>query len=242
MQLIFDFYINLINFNYFLFLFNRFFKIYIFKLLLMGLLMNLVRLYILESWKRIIETSNDFLFMFNRFFFKIQIITNEVTDGLSPSVYLKELEKNYYKCHCHCLVIDGITDGLFDSYMSNSPKKIPTNKNNHWWNDIRFFYRWYVIFIYRNTNGMKQVKFLFWHAFSISRSIGKIITDKLTDRPQITNESFFNGLFPSMRSSGKFMLTNCEYKYRQKILSLNLKVLVMSVSIMQYSCCVILRD
>jgi len=34
-------------------------------------------------------------------------------------------------------------------------------------------------------------KIYFWRTLSISKSIGKIITDRLTDRPQIANESFF---------------------------------------------------
>ena len=49
MQLIFDFYINLINFNYFLFLLNKKNLKYIFKLLLTELLTNLVFRYISKS-------------------------------------------------------------------------------------------------------------------------------------------------------------------------------------------------
>ena len=38
-------------------------------------------------------------------------------------------------------------------------------------------------------------KVFFWHALSISKSICTIIINGLTDRPQITDESFFDRLF-----------------------------------------------
>jgi hypothetical protein len=43
-------------------------------------------------------------------------------------VYYEELKKNYYKYHRNYLLIDGITEDLFDGYMSTSPIKISTNK------------------------------------------------------------------------------------------------------------------
>ena len=51
------------------------------------------------------------------------MINDRVTDD-----YSKELEKNCYKCHCYCLLIERITNNLFDSYMSNSLTDIPTEK------------------------------------------------------------------------------------------------------------------
>ena len=38
--------------------------------------------------------------LFKKYF---EIITDSVIDGLRSLVYSKELENNYYKCHCHCL-------------------------------------------------------------------------------------------------------------------------------------------
>ena len=39
--------------------------------------------------------------MFNIFFSKkyFKNITDEVIDNTTPSLYLRELKKNYYKCH-----------------------------------------------------------------------------------------------------------------------------------------------
>lgn len=72
----------------------------------------------------------------------------------------------------------------------------------------------------------KAGKFSFQHAFAVSKFIGKIIIDGLTGTPQISDKSFFNEVLPSMISSGKFMLTNYEYEYRQKIPLVILKILV----------------
>jgi len=55
-------------------------------------------------------------------------MTDGFIDNLSPLVYFREFEKNYYKCHYHCLLTDRITNGLFDSYVSNSLKKISMDK------------------------------------------------------------------------------------------------------------------
>ena len=43
-------------------------------------------------------------------------------------IYSRELEKNYCKCHFYCLLTVEIIDGMFDSYLSNSPTNILTNK------------------------------------------------------------------------------------------------------------------
>jgi hypothetical protein len=43
-------------------------------------------------------------------------------------IYSRELEKNYYKCHFHCLLTIKIIDGMFDNYLSNSPTNILTDK------------------------------------------------------------------------------------------------------------------
>jgi hypothetical protein len=51
-----------------------------------------------------------------------------------------------------------------------------------------------------NIDEMKWVKFFFWHALSISKSIYTIIINGLTHRPQITDESFFDGLFLCLRT------------------------------------------
>jgi len=40
-------------------------------------------------------------------------MTDGFIDNLSPLVYFKEFEKNYYKCHYHCLLTDRITNSLF---------------------------------------------------------------------------------------------------------------------------------
>ena len=65
--------------------------------------------------------------------------TGGITNRLSPSVYYRELKKNYCKCHCHCLLTDRIIDGLFDGYMSNSPKEIQMNKKSSM--------KWYTVFL-----------------------------------------------------------------------------------------------
>jgi hypothetical protein len=96
-------------------------------------------------------------------------------------------EKNCYKYHCHCLLTDGIVDGLFD---------------------IQFFYPLYVIFIDGNTDGMKRVNLFFFIVFSVSKSISKIIIDKFTNIPKITDK-----LILSVNLSVKFMPTNFKYKY-----------------------------
>ena len=85
-------------------------------------------------------------------------------------------------------------------------------QKTHWWNDIRIFHRWYVIFINGNSNGMKLIKNI-WHTLSVKKSMGKIITDI----QQITDENFFDGWFPFVSKSGKFMPTKCEFKYYKKL-------------------------
>jgi len=69
---------------------------------------------------------------------------------------------------------------------------------------------------------MKQVN-VFFALFPLVNSSIKIITD----RPQSTGEGLFERLFMSMSSSISFIPTGCEYKYRHKIISINLKILVM---------------
>jgi len=136
----------------------------------------------------------------------------------------RKLENNYCKWYCHCLLIGGITNNLFDGYMP----KLSTDKKNHRWNDIQFFYQWHVIFSDGNTDGVKWVKFFFFflHVLSVSKFICKSITDGLIDIPQITDKSLSDRLFLSMSLSVSFMLINLEYKYRKKISSINLKILV----------------
>jgi hypothetical protein len=53
---------------------------------------------------------------------------------------------------------------------------------------------------------MKRVIFL--GAFAINKFIGEIVIDGLTDRPQITNESFFDGDFLFVSPLLKFVLTD----------------------------------
>lgn len=81
---------------------------------------------------------------------------------------------------------------------------------------------------------MKRIKYCFRHAFSFIKFIGKIITDK----PQIINNRFFNGSFMFVSLVGKFKPTDYEYKYQQKISSINLKILiVISIIIFLLSLC-----
>jgi hypothetical protein len=88
----------------------------------------------------------------------------------------------------------------------------------HWWK-----YQW-----------NKAVNF-FLRAFAISKSVGKIIIDGLIDKPQVTNKSFPDRVLPSMSSSVKFVPTNWDYKYQQKILSVNLKI-----GLCYFMCCIII--
>jgi hypothetical protein len=46
-------------------------------------------------------------------------------------VYSRKLEKNYSKWHHHYLLTNGITDGIFGDYISNSSKKIPMDKKDY---------------------------------------------------------------------------------------------------------------
>jgi hypothetical protein len=59
----------------------------------------------------------------------------------------------------------------------------------------------------------KADNFFFSMLFFSSKVIDKIVTDRLTDRPQIIEESFFDESFLPVRLAGKFILTNCKYKY-----------------------------
>jgi hypothetical protein len=59
---------------------------------------------------------------------------------------------------------------------------------------------------------MKLIKNI-WHTLSVKKSMGKIITDI----QQITDENFFDGWFPFVSKSGKFMPTKCEFKYYKKL-------------------------
>jgi hypothetical protein len=72
---------------------------------------------------------------------------------------------------------------------------------------------------------MKRVKNILY-AFSFSKSIGKITTDELTEKLQITGESFSDELFLYVSPLGEFMPMNCKYKYQQKIPLVNLEILV----------------
>jgi hypothetical protein len=76
-------------------------------------------------------------------------------------IYSRELEKNYYKCHFHCLLTIKIIDGMFDNYLSNSPTNILTDKKITDGMKYNFFYRWDVIFSDGNIDEMKWVKFFF---------------------------------------------------------------------------------
>ena len=135
----------------------------------------------------------------------------------------RKLKNNYCKWHCHCLLIGGITNNLFDGYMP----KLSTDKKSPM--------KWYTIFLsvtcyiqrwkYRWSE-VSKVLFFFLHALSVSKFICKSITDGLIDVPQITDKSLFDRLFLSMSLSVSFMLINLEYKYRKKISSINLKILV----------------
>jgi len=44
--------------------------------------------------------------------------------------------------------------------------------------------------------------------------INKFICKIITDKPQIIDESLFDGLFPSLSPSVSFVLTDYEYNYR----------------------------
>jgi len=73
--------------------------------------------------------------MFNRFFFKIYF--EIITDGLHPSVYFRELEKNYWPLIFYFCLIDfkknskllptGLSTDLVRRYFSESCKRITTN-------------------------------------------------------------------------------------------------------------------
>lgn len=105
--------------------------------------------------------------------------------------------------------------------MSNSSKEIPTNKQKitdgmtYGFSIGDFFYL--SMKIPTIWSGKKKI----WRAFFINKYTGRIITDKLTNILQITDDSFFNRLFLSISLSVKFIPTNCEYKYQQKISLVN---------------------
>jgi hypothetical protein len=59
----------------------------------------------------------------------------------------------------------------------------------------------------------KADNFFFGMLFFPSKVIDKIVTDRLTDRPQIIEESFCDESFLPVSLAGKFILTDCKYKY-----------------------------
>jgi len=61
---------------------------------------------------------------------------------------------------------------------------------------------------------MEGSRQFFWRTLSVNKSIGKIMTNELINMPQITDESFFDGLFLSTSPSVKFMLTDFYYKHQ----------------------------
>ena len=134
--------------------------------------------------------------------------------------YFRELEKNYYKCHCHYLLTNKIADGLFDSYMSNLPRGMPIKKKSLM--ELHTIFLSMIFYIHWWKYWWNEADKLFLRVFAISKFISKIIPDKL----QITDENFFNGLFLSISPSVKFVSMACKYKYRHKVLSINLKILV----------------
>ena len=77
----------------------------------------------------------------------------------------------------------------------------------------------------KNTNEIKHVNF-FWHALFVCKSVGQFITDKLSNRLEIINESFFDELFSFMNLSVKYLPTDYEFKYRQKFLLIKLLNLI----------------
>ena len=57
-------------------------------------------------------------------------------------------------------------------------------------------------------------KFFFLRALFVCKSISRFITDGLNDKPQITDDSFFNKQFLSMSSSVKYVPRDYECKYQ----------------------------
>jgi len=55
-----------------------------------------------------------------------------------------------------------------------------------------------------------------------NKSINKFITEELINRPEINDKSFFDGMFLFVSPSIKYLLMNCECKYRWKFLSIKL--------------------
>ena len=123
-------------------------------------------------------------------------------------VYSKELKNNYYKCHCHCLIIDGISYSLLISYMSNSSREIPINKKKSLM-EVHTVFLFVICHIHRWKYWRNEAgNFVFWGTFVGSKFI--------TDRPQITDESFYDKVFSSVSLSVKFVPTDWENKYQQK--------------------------
>jgi hypothetical protein len=111
---------------------------------------------------------------------------------------------------------------------------MPLSLFNHRRNFIQSFNQLYVKFIERNTDKQKKSlmevhtvflfvichihrwkywwneagNFVFWGTFVGSKFI--------TDRPQITDESFYDKVFSSVSLSVKFVPTDWENKYQQK--------------------------
>jgi len=112
-------------------------------------------------------------------------------------------------CQWYVIFIDGYTDRQI-----HTPTKLHT-----------IFCWLYDKLSKGNTNRMKQVIF-FWRTLSIYKSISKFITDELTNRPEITDKSFFNEMFLSVSPSVKYLPMNCECKYRRKFLSVKLLNLI----------------
>jgi hypothetical protein len=92
--------------------------------------MDLVHRYILRVGKELLQMLLILYFYLIDFFKKRkpETLADGVADGLNPLVYSRELEKNYYKYHCHYLLTNKITYGLCDDYISNSLKEIRMDK------------------------------------------------------------------------------------------------------------------
>ena len=136
------------------------------------------------------------------------IIIDGVIDRYSPSVYSRELKKKLLK-----ILLALFTHWQNKWFVLWLHVKFIDGKKNHWWNDIWFFYRWYVIFIDRSIDEMKW-EHVFLRHLSIIKSIYKTIIDEFTDILQITDENFFYELFLFVITLASFLSMNCKYKYR----------------------------
>jgi len=104
------------------------------------------------------------------------------------------------------------------------PMDILTDKYKHQQNCIQYSVGYMANFSREILTEWSRNFFL--RTLSIYKSINKFITDELTNRPEITDKSFFDGMFLSVSPSVKYLPMNCECKYRWKFLSIKLLNLV----------------